>query len=203
MTAKRIQELVSQIVALKMEQHQLRTKVQFVEQARQRQERRENFLDATSLMLEKSVAVVNRYNLDSDTLFLCVKLGRRSQRYQHDWRHLINAFVSSNTFPDTTSRCFMFRRMNIISRFEAEYQSALEVQHQNEELGIVPTRLKIYNHFQRRFQIPGRQFAVSFRGARKFVMKFRREWRFGFHKFNLRDDTTSEERVLLGRLSAG
>jgi hypothetical protein len=185
-----------------MEQHQLRTKVQFAQQARQRQARRVNILDATSLMLEKSVAVANRYNLDSPTLILCVKLGRRPQKSQHDWRHLINSFASSNTFLDTTSRYFMFRRMSIISRFEAEYQSALWVQHQNEELDIAPTHLKVYNHFQRRLQIPGRQFAVSFRGARKFAMQFRREWRFGFRKLNLRDDTTAEERVLMVRLSA-
>jgi hypothetical protein len=105
MASSRIQELVSQIAALKMEQHQLRTKVQFAQQARQRQERRIKFLDATSL-LEKSVAVANPYNLNSATLFLCVELGRRPQRCQHDWRHLINSFASSNTFPDTTSRCF-------------------------------------------------------------------------------------------------
>ena len=92
--------------------------------------------------------------------------------------------------------------MSIISRFEAEYQSALWVQHQNEELDIAPTRLKVYNQFQCRLQIPGRQFAVSFHGARKFAMKFRKEWRFGFRKLNLCDETTSEERALMVRLSA-
>jgi hypothetical protein len=76
MVASRMQELVSQIAALNMEQHQLRTKVQFAQQMRQRQECRINFLDAISL-LEKSVAVANPYNLDNATLFLWVELARR------------------------------------------------------------------------------------------------------------------------------
>jgi hypothetical protein len=168
---------------------------------RERQEYRINFLDATSLMLGKAVALTNRYDLDRTTLFLCVKFGRQLQGSQHDWRHLINSFASSNLFPDTTPSYLILRRVSMISRFEAEYQTALKVRQSNEELDMAPTPLEVYNQFQHQLQPPGRQCAVSSHRARKFIRMFRREWRFGFRKFNVHDDTTSEERVLMMRLS--
>jgi hypothetical protein len=142
---------------------------------RERQEHRLNSLAATALILEKAVAVANRNDLSRVSLFLSVKLGRQPQRSQHDWHHLINSFASSNLFPDTRPRYLMIRRMRLISRLEAEYQTTLWVRPPNEELDIAPTPLEVYNQFQHRLQPPGRQCVVSCHRAGKFAMKFRRE----------------------------
>ena len=96
-------------------------------------------------MLEKAGAVANRYDLDGTTLFLCAKLGRQLHGSQHDWCRLINSFVSSNLFPDTTPRYVIFRGMKMISRFEAKYQTELRVRQSNEELDIAPIPLEVYN----------------------------------------------------------
>jgi len=200
--------LVAELGRLNGEKRSLQRAIRAARAQRRREAEREAACGCSAAVVQEAVAVfcLTGYNRDQAELCLCVRGGARLQGGRQEWYDLVvDAFlewapedISCLSFPTAAWHHALRRKAQ---RFDADYSAVQWVQEQNDVYRLAPTAREVRQEFQAHMGLDAEEVTFSTRRAQRFARKLIRDWRLGFRKLQVHEDTTPNERAQMVRAS--